>query len=94
MPKNTAIHGRCNNQAPTLYMPVSAPNLVAMLRYLGVGPRQFGVYPLKPLARINWEFFAVVKGRCAPLSPDNDHPPLSEQTLWVTAPGSAHTDAE
>jgi AraC family transcriptional regulator len=62
-----------------------------MLRYLGVGPRQFGVYPLKPLARMNWEFFAVVKGRCAPLSPDNDHPPLSEQTLWVTAPGSSHT---
>jgi AraC family transcriptional regulator len=62
-----------------------------MLRYLGVGPRQFGLYPLKPVARINWEFFAVVKGRCAPLEADRTHPPLSEQTLWVTAPGSSHT---
>ena len=62
-----------------------------MLRYLGVGPRQFGLYPLKPLARMNWEFFAVVKGRCAPLTADDAHPPLAEQTLWVTAPGSSHT---
>ena len=62
-----------------------------MLRYLGVGPRQFGVFPLKPLARMNWEFFAVVKGRCAPLSTDQKHPPLATHTLWLTAPGSAHT---
>jgi AraC family transcriptional regulator len=62
-----------------------------MLRYLGVGPRQFGLYPLKPLARMNWEFFAVLKGRCAPLGQDDRHPPLAERTLWVTAPGSSHT---
>src|SRR4051812_7823541 len=66
-------------------------SIAAMLRYLGVGPRQFGLYPLKPLARINWKFFAVVKGRCAPLSSANQHPPLAAQTLWVTAPGSSHT---
>jgi AraC family transcriptional regulator len=62
-----------------------------MLRYLGVGPRQFGLFPLKPVARINWEFFAVVKGRCAPLVPHNAHPALCSETLWVTAPGSSHT---
>jgi len=62
-----------------------------MLRYLGVGPRQFGLYPLKPLARMNWEFFAVVKGRCASLSAERPSSPLAARTLWLTAPGSAHT---
>lgn len=62
-----------------------------MLRYLGLGPRQFGRFPLKPLVRMNWEFFAVVKGRCAPLAGEERPSPLCERTLWVTAPGSAHT---
>jgi AraC-like DNA-binding protein len=62
-----------------------------MLRYLGVGPRQFGLHPLKPIVRMNWEFFAVVKGRTAPIGRANVHEPLSEKTLWIFAPGSAHT---
>ncbi len=62
-----------------------------MLRYLGVGPRQFGLYPLKPLARMNWEFFAVLRGRVAPLATGVPTPSLTGETLWVTAPGSAHT---
>lgn len=62
-----------------------------MLRYLGVGPRQFGLYPLKPLARLNWEFFAVLRGRVAPLVAGTPLPPLTGATLWVTKPGSAHT---
>ncbi|MES2692168.1 MAG: AraC family transcriptional regulator [Verrucomicrobiota bacterium] len=62
-----------------------------MLRYLGSGPRQFGLHPLKPIMRMNWEFFAVVRGRCAPLAPGGTPPPLAAQTLWVTPPGSAHT---
>ncbi len=62
-----------------------------MLRYLGVGPRQFGLFPLKPVARMNWEFFAVVAGRCAPLSADQKHPPLVGRTLFLTPPGSSHT---
>lgn len=62
-----------------------------MLRYLGVGPRQFSRYPLKPVVRMNWEFFAVVDGRCAPLTGESSPPPLLARTLWVTAPGSAHT---
>jgi AraC family transcriptional regulator len=62
-----------------------------MLRYLGAGPRQFGLFPLKARARMNWEFFAVVKGRCAPLGGNNAPARLAARTLWITAPGSAHT---
>jgi AraC-like DNA-binding protein len=62
-----------------------------MLRYLGVGQRQFGMHPLKPIVRMNWEFFAVLKGRTAPLARDNTHPPTVEKTIWVSAPGSVHT---
>jgi len=62
-----------------------------MLRYLGIGPRQFGLYPLKPIARMNWEFFAVLRGRVAPLVDGVPRPPLAGATLWITAPGSAHT---
>ena len=62
-----------------------------MLRYLGFGRRQFGRFPIKPYARINWEFFAVVRGRCAPQQQAGEKPPLATSTLWVTAPGSAHT---
>lgn len=62
-----------------------------MLRYLGTGSRQFGLFPLKPLVRMNWEFFAVVQGRCAPIAADQPQPALAGRTLWVTAPGSAHT---
>lgn len=74
-----------------LYTPDSASTVHAMLRYLGIGPRQFGLYPIAPLKRMNWEFFAVVQGRCAPLVPDAARPPLTETTLWVSAPGSMHT---
>lgn len=62
-----------------------------MLRYLGHGPRQFGLRPLKPLARMNWEFFAVLKGRTAPRLRDHPRTALVEKTLWISAPGSAHT---
>ncbi len=62
-----------------------------MLRYLGVGPRQFGLHPLKPIVRMNWEFFAVVRGRCAPLARETKPTSLHARTLWITPPGSAHT---
>lgn len=62
-----------------------------MLRYLGLGPRHFGLYPLKPIARMNWEFFAVIRGRCAPLVRADECPALVDRTLWISAPGSAHT---
>ena len=85
------MRNRAEAAPRALYTPYPLPTIGVMLRYLGVGPRQFGLYPLKPLARMNWEFFAVVKGRCAPLTSASAQPPLSEQTLWVSAPGSSHT---
>lgn len=62
-----------------------------MLRYLGSGPRQFGRYPLKSIARFNWEFFAVIRGKCAPDLPGTNPGGLVGSTLWVFPPGSAHT---
>jgi AraC family transcriptional regulator len=62
-----------------------------MLRYLGTGFRQFGLYPITPHPRLNWEFFAVVKGRCAALNPGEKPSRLVERTLWVSPPHSQHT---
>jgi AraC family transcriptional regulator len=62
-----------------------------MLRYLGHGERQFDKFPVKPLVRMNWEFFAVVSGRCAPIFAPETSPPLISRTLWVFPPGSAHS---
>lgn len=72
-------------------LPAPGTQHPGMLRYLGSGPRQFGLYPLKPIVRMNWEFFAVVRGRCAPLAPAATPPRLARSTLWITPPGSAHT---
>lgn len=79
-------------EAPgTLYSLGRTARLPGMLRYLGTGPRQFGRYPLKPIVRVNWEFFAVVRGRSAPILDSGVAGPLATRTLWVTPPGSSHT---
>lgn len=62
-----------------------------MLRYLGTGFRQFGLYPITPHARLNWEFFAVVRGRSAMQQPGEAPARLTERTLWVSPPHSQHT---
>ena len=62
-----------------------------MLRYLGTGFRQFGLHPITPHPRLNWEFFAVVEGSCAPLNPGEKSTRLVERTLWVSPPHSQHT---
>ena len=62
-----------------------------MLRYLGTGLRQFGLYPITPHPRLNWEFFAVVKGRCAPINASDKPTRLVERTLWVSPPHSQHS---
>jgi AraC-like DNA-binding protein len=74
-----------------LYSAVGRPSVGALLRYRGAGPRQFGLFPLKPSPRLNWEFFAVVKGMCAPLYAADPRPPLQQQTLWISPPGSPHS---
>jgi len=61
-----------------------------MLRYLGFGPRNFGRDPLKFITRMNWEFFAVIRGRTAPIFRTQDRPETEASTLWVFPPGSSH----
>lgn len=39
---------------------------------------------------MNWEFYAVVNGRCAPNPPGGTKGVLRANTLWVSPPGSAH----
>lgn len=60
-----------------------------MLRYVAHGYRQL-VGRFHPNWRTNWEFFAVLNGRVAPVFGDRDHPPLQEHMLWVFAPESCH----
>jgi AraC family transcriptional regulator len=43
-----------------------------------------------PNWRPNWEIYAVLDGRCAPVFHDDDWPPLQEKTLWVFAPECGH----
>lgn len=61
-----------------------------MLRYLGLGYRQFGLHPVKGKQRLNWEFYAVLKGKCAPVLPATGASPLRQSTLWIFPSGSAH----
>lgn len=61
-----------------------------MLRYLGYGQRQFGLHPVKGKPRLNWEFYCVLKGQCAPVIPGAGARPLRRRTLWVFPSGSAH----
>jgi len=62
-----------------------------MLRYLNFGERAYGERPLAPHRRANWEFQAVVAGRCVPTD-EAGHalgPPVGRR-LWVTPPGHLH----
>lgn len=40
--------------------------------------------------RIDWEFYIVLKGRCAPVLNDDDRPELLTRTLWVLPPENLH----
>lgn len=61
-----------------------------MLRYLASGQRSFGTKPMANVKRINWEFYAVVQGRCGPILDNNTAPALHERTLWVFPPECGH----
>jgi AraC-like DNA-binding protein len=61
-----------------------------MLRYLGLGARSLGDVPMPPHKRMNWEFFAVVHGTCAPILVAKPAPPLTRDTLWLFPPGYVH----
>jgi AraC-like DNA-binding protein len=57
-----------------------------MLRYLSGGVRRFGTMPIGPHSRLNWEFYAVVKGRCGVLLESGEKLPLRANCLWVFPP--------
>jgi AraC-like DNA-binding protein len=61
-----------------------------MLRYLGSGLRRFGLYPIPPHPRGNWEFLAVVAGSCAAVLSNDGVPNFCQRHLWVFPPDVAH----
>ena len=61
-----------------------------MLQYLNQGYRTFGKNPIPPHARLNWEFFAVLEGKCAPVLPNQPELPLKSRQLWVFSPEITH----
>lgn len=42
------------------------------------------------VSRINWEFFAVLDGRCAPLFQKGERGAMAAKTLWVFPPETVH----
>ena len=61
-----------------------------MLRYLALGIRRFGLYPMHVHQRDNWEFFAVLRGECGAVVADTDELVLRQHHLWVFPPEVAH----
>ena len=61
-----------------------------MLRYLGYGDRQFGEIPMYVHKRSNWEFFAVLKGRCSPVYETTEPQVLQSSRLWLFPPDVSH----
>lgn len=57
-----------------------------MLRYLAYGMRDLEKDPIPPMKRLNWEFYAILKGSCAPFIPGQASPEFQEHTLWVLPP--------
>jgi len=61
-----------------------------MLRYFAFGDRQFGLKPMYVHKRVNWEFFAVIKGRCGLVQPDRGDSVFQSRHLWVFSPDTSH----
>jgi AraC-like DNA-binding protein len=62
-----------------------------MLTYVSSGTRAFGERPIAPYRRESWEFYAILRGRAAPLFEDaHVLSPLMRDTIWVFPPGHAH----
>ncbi|PTX95516.1 AraC family transcriptional regulator [Opitutus sp. ER46] len=60
-----------------------------MLRYFANGRIRWKEW-IRCNTRTNWEFYAVIRGRCGPIFRDGEAPLLTEKTLWVFAPGCSH----
>lgn len=60
-----------------------------MLRYFANGAIRWKE-PMRCNTRTNWEFYAVVKGRCGLAFNDREKPTFHEKTLWVFPPECSH----
>jgi len=61
-----------------------------MLRHLAYGWRNFVEEPDEEPCRLNWEFFAVIKGSCAPHFAGQSFPRLKTSALWLLPPQTAY----
>ncbi|HEX2862811.1 MAG TPA: AraC family transcriptional regulator [Lacunisphaera sp.] len=60
-----------------------------MLRYLANGRIRWK-NGMRCNTRTNWEFYAVIDGRCGAMLRDGRRPALQERMLWVFAPECSH----
>ncbi len=61
-----------------------------MLRYLSAGPRDFTSDPVPVTQRLNWEFYAISSGQCAPYFATGKNPILRAKALWLLPAHSAY----
>lgn len=61
-----------------------------MLRYTRSGKKTPDFVTSTPSKRLNWEFYAVVDGQCAPVFDLKDNPVLQSETLWVMPPNLSY----
>src|SRR5271166_2039336 len=61
-----------------------------MFRQLSSGTLHFGAAPIGEHSRMNWEFCAVVKGRCGLIIESGETLPLRENCLWIFPPHHLH----
>jgi AraC family transcriptional regulator len=64
-----------------------------MLRYFAHG-RVRWKDGMRCNTRTNWEFYAVIEGRCGLRFSDQQRPVLHEKTLWIFAPECSHAWAD
>jgi AraC family transcriptional regulator len=56
---------------------------IGVLRYIATGLRDFNKQPVPPSPRLNWEFYVVCSGHCAPYFPNGDSPDPETGVLWI-----------
>src|SRR5580698_8389430 len=61
-----------------------------MLRYLALGLRDYGIHPMVPSRRVDWEFYVILRGQAAPTFEAEKSPRLRTRTMWVFAPENMH----
>src|SRR5271166_1205159 len=62
----------------------------SLIQYLSSGIRRFKTMPILQHTRVNWEFYAVIQGRCGVLLDNDEKLPLRAKRLWVFPPGHLH----